>query len=425
MAAVRCARTMAAMSRCPRPFPLFALLALAATLGCAKAPSEWRADLEAGEPHARLMAVVALGEVGGERDVAALVGALDDPHAPVRERARRVLARRGASVVDLLVERLLGGDEAMVAVLAALGERAAPPLVEALRTAREPEDVARLAGALAAVGPPAREALEEVLAGRRPRALANAALALGRFGERARAAVPRLLALAERDEPLVRRCALEALASIAPDDPAVRARLLRAAGDEAHVVRKVALAAIVDALLDDLASDDRARVDAARAAAAALDAQALPAWLDALREGRPGAADGLVARGPDVVPALLELVGERKLELLEEVGGIVAALGPEGARDATAVLADPASGARVQAATVLGAAGVPVRDLAVPALREVLADDATPLELAVASAYALARLVPDEQASLARLRSLVGRAEAPVLLALERGLKER
>jgi HEAT repeat protein/mono/diheme cytochrome c family protein len=204
----------------------------------------------------RFTAAIALGEIGDERAVPALVDVLrKDTSRSVRMYCIRALATIGADgpgVVPALID-VLGGDDNLGAeagrALAAIGPSALPPVIEAANHAdpRIRAEAALVLGQLA--GEPARTApvliqalrdleasvadsaaralagmgdsavphlIEAVRSDEDPRARGYAALALGQASRPVAVAVPALIAALDDPEPTVQQLACWSLGKIGP-----------------------------------------------------------------------------------------------------------------------------------------------------------------------------------------------------------------
>lgn len=83
-------------------------------------------------------------------------------------------------------------------------------------------------------------------------------VALKRLGPRASAAIPSLLTLLQRKQLHLRQTAVGALASVGPHDPAARAAIFAAFGDDNAFIRREALQAGLT--LPDRSDDDLAAI---------------------------------------------------------------------------------------------------------------------------------------------------------------------
>ncbi len=237
-----------------------------------------------GDPAVRRKAIGILDGVPGPRATAALLPALADPSARVRERARDALADRSAAE-DL-------------EVLAREGLRRP-----------EPEARRRAADLLARAGPraaPAGEALADALRDRDPLVREAAAAALGATGHRGQAPAV-AAALAREGTPEVAGALLRALAALDPE------------GASREAARVLAREREGPPCLAALAHLGRVDPPAAEAASAGLLRH--PRW-----EVRLAAAEALAAlgSGPPAVEALLAALRREKRRRVGE--GIAAGL---------------------------------------------------------------------------------------------------
>ncbi len=220
---------------------------------------------------ARARAVRVLGELRVPAAVPAVLHALDDRDADVRNVAARALGRMRLQATDEALVGLLGRhDQSVSARIAAmcieLGSRTAPLLIRTLRdgSAKARFWAARILGEIR--DPSATAALAEALQDTEPDVRSAAARALGSLADRASAA-PLESAL---KDPIwyVRAHAAEALGKVA--DPAMAEALAGSLGDRSWWVRRNALDALVrlgeaarPSLVRALNSEDRFARDCA------------------------------------------------------------------------------------------------------------------------------------------------------------------
>lgn len=202
------------------------------------------ANLRIGSVDARWMAAVALGEIGDPRAIPALMGALDDDDAYVRSRAALALAAIGEPARAEVIAVLSSGNERVrrgaVIALGKLGEEGSiTALIEALR---DPDGEVRQQAcvALGDIGKPAVSPLIGVLRTENELLLRGAITALGLVGK---PAIP-ALAMALRHEGDLRASvgAVRALAEI--NDRSSVNILIRVIEDERGEVREAAREAL-------------------------------------------------------------------------------------------------------------------------------------------------------------------------------------
>ncbi|MFM2092343.1 MAG: hypothetical protein RLZZ127_2832 [Planctomycetota bacterium] len=335
----------------PRFAIVAALAALAALAGCGAPPpgpaeqavAEQTTLLEHHDGAIRAKAAAALGDlVPAGSGTAALVAALGDRQASVREAAARSLGRwRAAPAADPLAALVADAEPAVrAAALAALAacapDRAAEPAGRALAD-RDP--VVRLAAArvLSAAGRPGVAALAAAVSSGGPGAVA-ALDGLARSAD-PQAAAALVAALGSADAE-IRRSAVAAIAEARAEAavPALVALLAKPAdraGAMAALAR-IGSTAAATALVAELAAPDAAVVaDHVRG----LVATARPALLAATGDGPgPDAVAALLLVEPEGIPADTWL---RLLARVAQPGPVLARLVPgASASAATAILRD-------------------------------------------------------------------------------------
>ncbi len=219
-----------------------------------------------------------------------LTGLLVDPVPAVGLAAGGALIRLGGDAVDALRDALATREvrsDAME-ILAELGPAARPALDEMVAGLADPDPVYRAdaAMAIAAIGPeadPAVPALEKLLGDEsaEPQVRYTAAYALGRMGGAAAAAEPLLRKLADSEDDLMATVAVWAAVKIRPDDAtlfdAAVPKLRRALQNEEQLVRLEAAVALGEIgppagsalpMLEMLAEEDPVRIVREAAAAA-------------------------------------------------------------------------------------------------------------------------------------------------------------
>jgi HEAT repeat protein len=212
----------------------------------------WRRQLRSTDPAAQAEALYRLRK-GGARAVPVLVELLQQESADPEQRWRAAellgaIGPEAADAVPALVAARRDADPHVRAVavrslgqLAPASAEAIPELVEALDSAERLPALAALAnfGALAA---PAVPRVRAILAKGGDAAVRwNAARTLGRIGPPARAAVPDLLAGLRDRDALVREHCAESLGQVGQADEVVLAGLVGVLGDPAARVRRDAV----------------------------------------------------------------------------------------------------------------------------------------------------------------------------------------
>lgn len=385
--------------RVPAPL-LAAVLLLGAVLPAragtdflGKSAARWEKELADPKPEVRRGAAFALGKCGAASAVPALVRALDDADAAVRDTAAYALGEIAAERKDrALLWRDAGG--ALRKVLA--GDKDA----KARRSA---------ACAVGHFGPDAAEAraeLEQALDDKEAPVRQNAAWALGRLKDKAGASgVDRLARALRDDDAVVRRDAAAALGEVGRPTatPALRA-LVECVGHEKEAgVRSVAVGSLValvgpgdkqvaPELRELLKEEDR---EVRRGAAMALanvggaDAKAaVPVLLDALRDddatARELAAAALGHAGEaaaEAVPALGKALSDRSPLVRRNAALALARVGLKAGEVvralARALDAKEPPDVRLYAAEALGRVDNAVNEV-VPELLAVLKDDRDP-----------------------------------------------
>ncbi len=317
-------------------------------------------------PPSRLAAARALALFPARAAVVPLVEALKDPERGVAEAAAESLARFGKAPVQatsallahrdrqtrLVAARALGliGEPSLRALAKALADHAVPvriaaavglgesrcpgalPLLDRAIRDRHPEVRIAAVQALADQGTPeAFELATTALGDPEPRVAAEAAACLGRTGQ---AAIPALLARITDASGGLSEAVAEALTEIGT--------------------------APMPALFDLAASDEPRRSEAAlevlkRMGSSAGAHEAVIRLGDAAQ--RRYAAEALIAWGEVSVPALVERLGVEDTDLRSTVVSVAARIGEAVVPAAATVLVDGGGGARIAAATLLGAVG--------------------------------------------------------------------
>lgn len=277
----------------------------------ARALDAWLYLLKNEDRSARAMAATVLGSMGqvdGERVVAALCGALKDSDDTVRWKAAEALGRVGGEdVIPPLLEALRDDygfvrGKAAYALGSVAGERA---IAHVLAVLNDPESIARWYAAVSLGqigGETAAAALLGALNDIDGYVRGSAAQALGRLREKR--ATPALLRALKDENVFLRWSAADALGDIG--DEAAVMPVLEALNDEESGVRRSAARALgklgeeraVTALIKALKDvSSIVRATAAQALGRAGAGRALPALIEALRDedsnARQGAAEAL------------------------------------------------------------------------------------------------------------------------------------
>lgn len=199
----------------------------------ADAVTRLRKALQAPEARMRKAAASGLSDLAERLDAAGreslaveFAELLDDPDEAVGTSAGAGLVRLGGAAVEHLRKRLAEPQHRRQAfgVLGAIGPAAKPAVPELVAGLTDPDEVCstEAAVALAAVGAdaaPAVPALEKLLADGVPAGVRyTAAYALGRIGAAAKSAVPRLLELSKTDDEIMATVAVWAALKIEPAD---------------------------------------------------------------------------------------------------------------------------------------------------------------------------------------------------------------
>jgi HEAT repeat protein len=366
-------------------------------------------------------------------------------------------------VVSRLLEEMATSDDPSTGAaadrLAALGNRALPPLIDALARDSDEIRVAALAGIRRLVQEPWDQLAFEDGVLRLPdpdldvavepvaRALddpslpvqVQAAITLGKMGARAAAAVPALQESLSTSALPLRVASVAALGKIGPAAANATSTIARCLDHEARELREVAAIALgrigpdavsaVPALVAALADPEG---EVRRWAAAALGkignaaSAAVPALARALsdpyHEVRYMAANSLARMQEDAVPAVADLargLGDEELRVRRRMAMALGLIGEPAAAAAPALLAllDGDGEARGEAAWALGR--MPVA--ALPALLERLDSDDESLRKAAAQAIVAAAPASPERALPVLLRHL-GDSSADVALLVEDAL---
>ncbi len=338
---------------------------------------------------------------------------LDDPDYSKSDRAAEALARVGSDAVPILLDARRQGDIRLhrraAAVLVRIGAPAVPGLVEALQenptekrievplvrlqTAAVPalrnalgqtDEAEAAARVLAAIGPPAAEAVPELVAllhnGRMGiAARQEAARALGRISEPPATIVPALIDALKDRRAEMRIVAAEALGWLGP----------RA---------KAAVPALAKTLKDD---ETKAARKACQALSFIADAAAAPFLLEEFQSNRAGLGDEagialwrLGEKAERVWPALLPMA-RGPLEKTAAARNLLASFGPLVVPLLQSALREDEAARREAAAEILGRIGPPARP-AVPDLIAALKDKSPNVSLV--SAIALAEIDPTRAA---------------------------
>jgi HEAT repeat protein len=411
-----------------------------AIAGCAKSVDELRSDLRSEDPYVRLMAAVALGRSGQQEAALDLLDALVDDDAQVRAAARESLVLLGPVGVPALLDRLRAGAmsagdaELRLLDLTLTYDRDledVAPMVAALHGGRYDRKAMAILSILGGMDASAVPPLVALLDQPDPLLTAAAADALGALGPVAEPAAPRLLLALSRPEPEVVRAAADALGQIAAGQDDVLAALLRtAASTDEPAVRRAALDAAVQGLLQRAAGGDPARRELALAELAGLGPDAFDGLVRALKYGDPAvvgeAAGCLAALGPEILPQLIASLSERNPMHVDRCALVVRRIGPPALPPLLEIIADPTHPARVRATTALSGLGADAAS-AWPALHALLAGSDG--DLSAAAAYTLGFIPPPDEAALEQLiaarangTKLVGQLLLPAIV---RGLLER
>jgi HEAT repeat protein len=305
---------------------------------------------------------------------------LGDPgDIDLNRRAAAALVRIGAPAAPRLAAEMANNpkDQRIEVPLVRLGTAAVPTLRDALQDENDAEAAAHV---LALMGPPAADAVPDliVLLQRRQAggaAREAAAFALGRIGVPSAEIVPPLIeALSDRKVEL-RRQAADALGWIGPEAREATPALLAALKDEDAATVKIACQALsfiaeerAVAPLVELFQSERAETK--------------------LEAGR--ALWRLGAKAESIWPALLALA-QGPLDKTGPARDLLASFGPLAVPLLTKALGDNEAARREAAADILGRIGPPARP-AVPSLLAALKDKTSSVSLI--SALALAQIDP-------------------------------
>jgi HEAT repeat protein len=376
--------------------PLAAVILLGAALPAraesdflGKPAARWEKELADPKPEVRRGAAFALGKCGSASAVPALVRALDDADAAVRDAAAYAIGEVAAGHKD-----------------PALWGQAGAALRKVLAGDKDAKARRSAACAVGNFGPDAAEAradLEQALGHKDALVRQNAAWALGRLKDKAGASGVEKLARALRDDdPVVRRDAAAALGEVGrPTATPALGALIECIGHEKEAgVRSVALGSLVAVvgpgdkqvapelrgLLQDKDREVRRGAALALANVGGADAKAaVPVLLDALGDddatARELAAAALGNAGEaagEAVPALGKALSDRSPAVRRNAALALARVGPKAGEvvRALARALDTKEPAEVRqfAAEALGHAEDPVNEV-VPQLLAVLKDD--------------------------------------------------
>jgi HEAT repeat protein len=373
----------------------------------------------------RAEAVRALGRIVGsiepapkghaeqrQRVTAALLAALQDGSAPVRQRAAEALGElepQGKEVEAALLKATKDDNADVVgAACVALGrlgrESALPELVRVFREGPD-RPAARAAEALVLLGPAVRESVGKLLAGlkgSREEAGRTRRLLL-RLGP---VAVPGLAAaLEEKGDAEVRRAAVEVLGELGPVAEHASKALLRALRDADHTVALAAARALAEV------DPDQAELG-------------VPVLMKALDD--PDTFMALAAIGPRAKQAIPDLIAclrhregvanPQKIQLGAQQA--LAHIGPAALGPLKEALAQRSDGTAARAALVLGTNGAAARDAVDAILNDLKKDRAN----GAAYITALGMIGPSARAAVPELTALLSdaalRAPAAAALAL-------
>jgi HEAT repeat protein len=396
------------------------LLGAVLLAACARSVEDWRELLHSDEPFERQLAVIALGQTQDPAVVEDVFGALVDEDVDVAQAARDALAGMGAVAVprllDALATRVSPGERSRLVaatLLTEMGAAAVPPMIDALhdpvRYARAP-----IALTLGRIGRPAAQPLAGLLASGEVDLATVAARGLAECGRAGRSAVPALAAAVSREEPAVVVAAASALYAIGPDMPqALSALLARARTTEGEAHEVVLRAAVRGLLLQRLAAADDAERRRVHDEALRLGSEAIGGLIVALKFEQDDAAllaaDWLGELGPVVLEPLIAAVGERNLQHIERVSRVVRRVGPGALPVLLALCRHEEPSIRIKAVTAIAALGQDGVQ-AMPELLELFDDD--DLNVGVAAAWALAQMVPPDEALLERVLAAMRRPTA-------------
>ena len=176
---------------------------------------------------ARIVIAEALGKIGDETVVPALVKLLDDPNRFVRSSGARALGYMGPraeEAIPALLRQLQDKEQSprhfAVEALGKIGPKAAGAVPTLLRWARDPNAAIRrdtVAAALGNIGQESSQVVPVLVSLLEVEDLRREVIgALSKFGPQAKEAVPALVPLLEHDDETVADAAAEALAKIDP-----------------------------------------------------------------------------------------------------------------------------------------------------------------------------------------------------------------
>lgn len=300
---------------------VLAVALLGCLTSCGKDTDAWLVDLEDGESFTRLLAAIALrGAPAADhpRAAGALARLLHDEQVDrVREHGVASLHLLASASPAVFVD-LLGDPESvdyryrLIGALAKVGDRARPPLLDALRS-DDPTDWPTIAEALGRLGPRSISLLVAWASDGDPSKLAAAMAGLEAVGVTGAQRIPdlatRLLAHLDGGDRWPRAIVLGAIRDASRDSATAAWALAQAAEAESTVDRDAVLAAVVHGVLRGLL---REKPDnPAVTLLGHLGDRAIPLLIDAVMETEDSrvaqwAALALVAMGPKTVAKMLE-----------------------------------------------------------------------------------------------------------------------
>jgi HEAT repeat protein len=396
-----------------------------AAIGPAAVPALLKAAESDSDRGVRTLAFLALGEsrpVSGDA-LRALVAALSDPDKDLRPAAALALAGVGDRAVPPLRDALKAKNAGAATALGLIGAPAANPAAPDLVAVLGDDDKElRIAAhhALVRIGAPAVPALAADLPGADLRRWYSISVALGKIGPDAKGAVPALTAGLKHDDKGVRVLAVQALAKIEPGNESLKPLLGEAVPALAEVLRQQdgGLRAWAAQSLGSIGPDARGAEPALTAALADSDGAVRAAAADAL--GRIGpreaaAFTGLVAAqcdageavraaargsltrlGKAAVPALVDSLKDPSAEVRAASAESLGRIGADAVPDLMPATRAADERVRRGAVTALAKAGPAARP-AVPWLVRALEDQDR--EVRLGSARALGVVKPDKPAA--------------------------
>jgi HEAT repeat protein len=285
---------------------------------------------------ARKISVNLLGEIGDQRAVAPLIGALGENDSSVRQDAANALGKiRDSRAVESLIDTLNHSDryscQAAIRALGAIGdERAVEPLITIFKNPSNPVHAAAEAlgriGDVRAVGP-----LIEALSQSERNGSRSAAEALGMIGD-SRAVEPLISAMREHCDKYTRKAAAEALSMLQWEPTNAEQRVTWAIAKENWTEAANEGDAAIDPLMSVLKSGDQLlALGASEALGKIAGEQAIKRLIDMFTDSDfmvpKFAVDALAEAGKPAIEPLIIALKRSEFRIIEHAAHALGKIG--------------------------------------------------------------------------------------------------